>query len=181
MTDARNAARVAKWASCMLICAAPLALCIRVSANRADRVRLFPKLHAGQVLSYQISYHSDKQIRTQSSVIVASPPDNAKVDVRGLLRLEILRVEAPGQRSLVQARSRFEILNSDPHLKVPNVESPAPTLQRQDSQRQDPQAKFVDFMIFPDGRIDAVKGLDDLFPEQQQAWQEWASRFALAA
>src|SRR5262249_37073998 len=29
--------------------------------------------------------------------------------------------------------------------------------------------------------IDQVKGLEPLFPEQQQAWQEWVSRFAAAA
>jgi hypothetical protein len=41
--------------------------------------------------------------------------------------------------------------------------------------------KSVEFTIRPDGQVDAVKGLDDLAPGQQQAWHEWASRFTLAA
>src|SRR5207302_4122787 len=102
--------------------------------------------------------------------------DRAKVDVRGLLRLEILAVERQGDRALIHARSRFEFLNSDSHFKVPQVQAPDPQLQR-----QDPQSKSIDFIILPDGRIDSVKGLDQLFPEQQQAWQEWVSRFSLAA
>jgi hypothetical protein len=48
-------------------------------------------------------------------------------------------------------------------------------------QRQDPDAKFIAFTILPDGHLDQITGLDALFPEQQQAWQEWASRFLLAA
>ena len=36
-------------------------------------------------------------------------------------------------------------------------------------------------MIEADGRIDQIKGLDVLFPEQQQAWKEWVARFAASA
>jgi hypothetical protein len=36
-------------------------------------------------------------------------------------------------------------------------------------------------MILPDGRLNEIAGLDALFPEQQQTWQEWASRFLFGA
>jgi hypothetical protein len=139
-------------------------------------VNLFPRLQAGQTLSYQISYHSDKHIKTQSSVIVATPADSAKIDVNALLRLEILGVRAQGNRAVIHARTRFEVLDSDSHFKTPEFDPPSPEVQR-----QDPKGKVIEFTILPDGRLDQVTGLDALFPEQQQAWQEWASRFLLAA
>jgi hypothetical protein len=144
--------------------------------DRPKRVSLFPRLQAGQTLAYQISYHSDKHVKTESSVIVATPDDSAKVDVNALLRLEILGVRAKGERAVIHARARFEVLNSDSHFKVPQVEPPAAQLQKQDA-----DGKVVEFTILPDGRLDQITGLDALFPEQQQAWQEWASRFLLAA
>jgi hypothetical protein len=176
MTQTPIIAKAPQWMVSLAISACVLPFCANVAAGRPDRVNLFPRLRAGQTLAYQISYQSDKQINTHSSIIVASPSDNAKVDVRGLLRLEILAVERQGDRALIHARSRFEVLNSDSHLRVPEVLAPDP--QRQ---RQDPHGKSIDFVVLPDGRIDSVKGLDQFFPEQQQAWQEWVSRFALAA
>jgi hypothetical protein len=144
--------------------------------DRSQRVNLFPRLQAGQILAYQISYHSDKHVKTESSVIVATPDDSARVDVNALLRLEVLGVQAQGERAIIHARTRFETLNSDSHFKVPQIEPPAAQLQKQDA-----NGKVIEFTILPDGRLDKVTGLDALFPEQQQAWQEWASRFLLAA
>ena len=144
--------------------------------DRPKRVNLFPRLQAGQTLAYQISYHSDKHVKTESSVIVATPDDSAKVDVSALLRLEVLGVQAKGERAVIHARTRFEVLNSDSHFKVPQVEPPPAQLQKQDA-----NGKVIEFTILPDGRLDQLTGLDALFPEQLQAWQEWASRFLLAA
>ena len=144
--------------------------------GHAKRVNLFPRLQAGQTLAYQISYHSDKHVRTQSSVIVAAPDDSARVDVNALLRLEVLGVQASGERAVIHARTTFQVLDSNLHFKVPQVEPPAPQVQKQDA-----EGKIVEFTILPDGRLDKVTGLDALFPEQQQAWQEWAARFLLGA
>ena len=144
--------------------------------GRPERVNFFPRLQAGQTLAYQISYHSDKHVKTESSVIVATPDDTAKVDVNALVRLEVLGVQAQGQRAVIHARTRFEILGSDFRFKMPYIDPPAPQLRK-----QDPKGKVIEFTILPDGRLDKVTGLDALFPEQQQAWQEWASRFLLAA
>ena len=44
----------------------------------------------------------------------------------------------------------------------------------------DPDAKNVEFTISTDGSVNNVNGLDSLFPGQQQAWRQWAARFALA-
>src|SRR5260370_14469226 len=176
MKGARNLARRAKYCGVAYGSIVLLAACLVAEKDRLARVNRFPRLQAGQTLAYQISYHSDKHVKTESRVIVAAPDDSAKIDVNALLRLEVLAVQAQGDRAVIHARTQFEVLNSDSHFKVPNIEPPAGQVQR-----QDPDAKFIEFTIHPDGRLDQLTGLDALFPEQQQAWQEWASRFLLAA
>lgn len=176
MNHTHNRARRAKYPVSICGSLALLAMSICVAKDRPERVNLFPRLQAGQTLAYQISYHSDKYVKTESRVIVAAPDDSAKIDVNAFLRLEVLGVQAQGDRAVIHARTKFEVLNSDSHFKVPNGEPPAGQVQR-----QDPDAKFIEFTILPDGRLDQVTGLDALLPEQQQAWQEWASRFLLAA
>lgn len=153
-----------------------LAASVSAAKDRPARVSLFPRVQAGQILAYQISYHSDKYIKTESSLIVATPDDSAKVDVNALLRVEILGVQAQGDRALIHARTTFDVLDPDSHLKVPQVKQPASQIQEQEV-----SGKFVEFTILPDGRLDKISGLDALSPEQQQAWQEWASRFLLTA
>lgn len=144
-----------------------------------DRVVLFPKLVTGQVLTYQIQYHADKSAATKSTVARSTPqaPSGTETNVRALLRLEIIGVESQGPRSTIRARTYFQVLNSATHLTVPR-DLPTPSDQ---TQRQDPKGASVEFAIEADGRIDQIKGLDVLFPEQQQAWKEWAARFAAAA
>ncbi len=176
MNGPRNLARRAKYCVSVYGSIALLVVCVGAAKGRSARVNLFPRLQAGQTLAYQISYHSDKHVKTESRVIVAAPDDSAKIEVNASLRLEVLSVQAQGDRAVIHARTRFEVLDFDSHFKVPNIEPRAAQLQR-----QDPGGKFVEFTILADGRLDRVTGLDALFPEQQQAWHEWASRFLLAA
>jgi hypothetical protein len=170
---ARN--RVDMAAVCRLF-ACFLLIFISTAAMHAgtNRVNLFPQLQTGQILTYHVSYHSDKQVTAESPAVSGTTPADAKVDVNALLRLEVLEVQPHGEQSTVHARTRFEVLNSDSNFKAPGFEPPAPQVQR-----DNPDDKFVEFNLFPDGRVENVKGLDALFPEQQQAWQEWFSRFSL--
>lgn len=176
MMGTGNRARRAKYYISIYGSAVLLAVSVVGAKSRPAPVNLFPRLQVGQILSYQISYHSDKQVKTQSRVVSSAPDDSAKIDVSALLHLEVLSVQARNDRAIIHARTKFEVLNSDFHFKVPNID---PTAAQ--AQRQDPDGKFIEFTILPDGRLDQVTGLDALFPEQQQAWQEWASRFLLAA
>ena len=163
----------ARYPSAVFALVALLVTSFCAAKERPAQVNLFPRLKAGQTFAYQISYHSDKQIQTRSNVIVAIPADSAKVDVSALLHLEVLGVQGQvDNRALIHARTKFEILNPDSRLKVPRIEPSDKQLQKQD---------FVEFTIRADGRLDRVTGLDAMPPEQQQAWQEWASRFLLAA
>ena len=40
---------------------------------------------------------------------------------------------------------------------------------------------MIEFTILADGRLDQIAGVDALSPDQQQAWQQWAARFAASA
>lgn len=146
------------------------------AGSRSDRVNLFPKLHAGQTLSYEVTYQSEKQTETRSSVFLAEPPPNANVEAHALLRLEVLDVQAQGERNTIHARARFA--SPDPGAKA--RKSNGDSLYDAAPQ-ENPEDPSIEFTILPDGRVDQVKGLDALLPEQQQAWQEWVSRFAAAA
>lgn len=176
MNRARTLARRAKYCVHRFGSIALLAVCVVAAKDRPARVNLFPRLQAGQTLAYQIGYHIDKHVKTESRVIAAAPDDSAKIDVNALLRLEILSVQAQGDRAVIHARTRFEVLDPDSHFKLLDIEPSAAQLRG-----KDPDGKFIEFTILPDGRLDQIRGLDALFPEQQQAWQEWASRFLLAA
>lgn len=144
-----------------------------------ERITFFPKLAAGQVLTYQIVHHADKSATTQSSVATATPksPSGTDTNVRALLRLEVLGVGNQGQRATVRVRSYFQVLNSATHLTVPK-DLPTPPDQ---VQRLDPKGAAIEFTIDPDGRVEQFKGLDVLYPDQQQAWLEWVARFAASA
>src|SRR5215475_767181 len=137
-------------------------------AGGNDRINLYPKLVVGQVLTYQIGYHADKSATTKSTVATSRPqsPSGTETNVRVLLRLEVLGVEKQGARATVRARTSLQVLNSAIQMTVPR-DLPTPPDQ---VQRQDPNGVSIEFTINPDGRIDQVKGLDLLCPEQQQAW-----------
>src|SRR5258707_4726817 len=92
-------------AVCGLIALLVMSFC--AAKERPAPVNLFPRLKAGQTFSYQISYHSDKQIKTESNVIVATPADSAKIDVNALLSLEILSVQVQRNRAVIDTRPRF--------------------------------------------------------------------------
>jgi hypothetical protein len=141
----------------------------------SKRVHLFPKLQSGQVLIYLIRFQSDKNVKTQSRVAATMAPNAAQLDAHGLLRVEILEVRQAANKSTVHARGQFLTLNSGVWVKKPGDKKPD-----WDAQRLDPLGKSIEFTISPDGSVNDVKNLDSLFPEQQQAWQQWVARFALA-
>src|SRR3989442_299765 len=139
------------------------------------RINLLPKLQPGQTITYLIRFQSDKNVKTESKVVAPMAPNAAQIDAHGLLRVEILDVQQAGSKTAIHARGRFLTLDSGVWLKRPGDKKPD-----WDKQRVDPHGKSIDFTISPDGSVNEVKGLDTLFPEHQQAWQQWVARFALA-
>ena len=139
------------------------------------RINLLPRLQLSQTITYLIRFQSDKTVKTESKVVAPMAPNAAQIDAHGLLRVEILDVQRQGSKAAIHARGRFLALDSGVWLKRPGDKKPD-----WDKQRVDPHGKSIDFTISPDGSVNEIKGLDTLFPEQQQAWQQWVARFALA-
>lgn len=160
----------------VLVCALFLLANPRGAGSRTERVILLPKLRAGQTITYEIRFRLDKNIRTQSTVVSPLGPSGEQINLSGLLRVKIVEVQGAGARAAIHAETQFETPNSETASTVREVE-PSPG----GPERADSKGKIVEFTIAGDGRVDDVKGLDALIPEQRQAWGEWVSLFAMAA
>src|ERR1700682_1314697 len=139
------------------------------------RIDLLPKLQPGQTITYLIRFQTDRSVKTESKVVAPMAPNAAQIDAHGLLRVEILDVQEMGNKAAIPARGPFLTLDWAVSVKRPGDKMPA-----KDKQRVDPDGKSIEFTISSDGSVNKVIGLDSLFPEQQQAWQQWVGRFALA-
>jgi hypothetical protein len=154
--------------------AAGIVLLSVATAAADQRVNLLPKLQVGQTVTYLIRLKGDKKIKAESRVASPMVPNAVQIDAHGLLRIEILDVQMASGKPVIHAKGRFLTLDTGVWLKRPGDKKPD-----WDKQRVDPAGKSIEFTISPDGSIEKIIGLDSLFPEQQQAWQEWAGRFAV--
>ncbi|MEQ1474146.1 MAG: hypothetical protein ABLQ96_10005, partial [Candidatus Acidiferrum sp.] len=151
-------------------------LCCSPVFAAANRISLFPRLHAGDRLTYLVQYRIQKNVKTESRVVTPSGPQDARTDAQWILHLEILDVHPQGDRASIHARSQFQSVDSLASAKpsaAGKAVSPSPAPSE--------EAKFVEFTILPDGHAQFVTGLDALFPEQREAWQQWLRQFAIAA
>jgi hypothetical protein len=139
------------------------------------RTNLMPNLHPRQTITYLIRFQSDKTVKTESNVVAPMAPNAAQIDAHGLLRVEILDVQVTGSKITIHARGQFLVLDSGAWLKGPGHNLPT-----EEKQRLGPDGKSIEFTISSDGSVNSITGLDSLNPEQQQAWQQWVARFALA-
>src|SRR5260370_27731918 len=139
------------------------------------RIKLMRNLRPGQTITSLIRFQSDKTVKTESNVVAPMAPNAAQIDAHGLLRVEILDVQPTGSKATIRARGQFLVLDSGASLKGPGHKLPA-----EDNQRVQPDGKSIEFTISSDGSVNSGIGLDSLSPGQQQAWQQWVARFALA-
>jgi hypothetical protein len=146
-----------------------------VAAAPIARTTLFPRLHAGQTFTYYVQYRIKKNVKTESRVVTPTGPQDAETDAEWLLRVNILDVHPQGERAAIHARSQFQSVASAMAQNNTGGRPPASSSPAQNS-----EAKSVDFTILPDGRVDAITGLADLFPDQRQVWQVWLRQFAIA-
>jgi len=155
---------------------AGMLLLVAATLRAGDKpVSLLPKLHPGQKLTYLIGYRSDKNVKTESRVVAPMAPTASQIDAHGLLQIEVLALQPAGSKAGFHARGQFLTLDSGMWLKKPDDREP-----NGDIQRSDPSGKTLEFTISPDGSAEKVTGLDSLLPDQQQVWQEWVARFAMA-
>jgi len=145
------------------------------AAATVARTTLFPKLRAGQTFTYYVQYRTKRNVKTESRVVTPTGPQDAETDAQWLLRVDILDVHPQGERAAIHARSHFQsVASAMAQNSTGAQQSPS------GSPAQNLESKFVDFTILPDGHVDAVTGLADLFPDQRQVWQVWLRQFAIA-
>ena len=145
------------------------------AAAPVGRTTLFPKLRAGQTFTYYVQYRTKRNVKTESRVVTPTGPQDAETDAQWLLRVDILDVHPQGERAAIHARSHFQsVASAMAQNNTGAQQSPS------GSPAQNLESKSVDFTILPDGHVDAVTGLADLFPDQRQVWQVWLRQFAIA-
>jgi len=159
----------------MALVAGMFLLVAAIAASGDQRANLLPKLQPGQSLTYLIRYRAEKNVKTESNVAVPLAPDSSQMDAHGMLRIQILDLQQVGGKPAIHARGQFLTLGSGMGENKPADKKPNP-----EQQRIDPAIKSIEFTILPDGSTEKINGLDALPPEQQQIWQEWVARFAVA-
>ena len=151
-------------------------LLVAFSLGATDRrVHLLPKLRPGQTIIYLIRFRSDKSVKTESKVVAPMAPDDAELNAHGLLRVNIFGVQETGSNVTIHARGQFLTTDYGAPVKTPNDKNPDGNTSHAKT-----DGKTFEFTISSDGSVNEAKGLDSLSPDQQQAWQQWVARFALA-
>lgn len=155
------------------ICAAFFFISVTFHTS-AQTTILVPAWKPGFAAFYLVRLKTDRDIKAKSAFALPQIPNEAKIEVSGILRVEILagNAAAPGE---VRLRSHFLYLLSDigalQRGKKPD---------QSEVQQISPDNKYVDCTLRADGQIAQISGLDQLATEQQSAWREWAARFSAA-
>lgn len=147
----------------------------------ADRVNLFPKLHVGQIIRYQVGYRATTDQSTESNVATPMAPGGGQTNANIVLQVEVEDLRAEAGRELARLRTR--IFETDATAandsmtagSAPNASGAAK------SGASEQTGKTVELTLHGDGHVTDVQGLDALSPAEQAAWREWADRFAGAA
>jgi hypothetical protein len=139
-------------------------LVIAAPSSFSQRLQLTPHLHAGQILLYRVDFRNSRNMQTESRVTSPQLPPSSNVNASGLLQVEIVDSGAAGL-----------------HIKTYYSERNSPAAS---SQSRDPQIsestgpdKLVEVLIIWNGSASQIKGLDQLSPAQQFAWNDWLGRF----
>lgn len=151
----------------------------RAPSAADSRLSLAPHLQAGQTLVYLITFSSNREIQTRSSVVIPQAPPPDHTDLHVLLRLQVLGVEAAGNRAVIRARAVLQPLPQS--SGVPGALPENPDASPSAAPPPHSTAPAIEFTLFPDGRAEQLQGLDALPPDLQVAWHQWLSRFTVAA
>lgn len=127
-----------------------------------QRVRLSPRLSAGQTVIYQLEFHESRDVRVDSHVAVPPLPAGGSLDASCLLQVSVVDASARGFR-----------------LKTYLSERKAQSRAVDSSSAQSDSApdKLIEVFIEPNGTAAQIKGFDQLNAAQQLAWNTWLARF----
>jgi len=122
---------------------------------------------------YRIRFKIDRDIKTKSALSLPDSPTQANIDILGILQVEVLPPDVSTSSGAIRLRTWFLTLASDLSIR-PRGAKPGDG----ETLRVPSEGKFIDCTLERTGEVDQITGLDALAPEQQQAWREWAARFA---
>jgi len=122
---------------------------------------------------YRIHFKIDRDIKTKSALSLPDSPTQANIDIQGILQVEVLPPNVSTSSGAIRLRTWFLTLASDLSIRPRGAKPGDGKTLRVPS-----EGKFIDCTLERTGEVDQITGLDALAPEQQQAWREWAARFA---
>ena len=164
-----------------IVCFLMLAVTACDTPAAADRVNLFPKLHVGQIIRYQVGYLATTDKSTESTVATPMAPSGGQTNANIVLQVEVEDLRAEAGRELARLRTRiFETDATAADDSMPAGSTPNASDARK-SGASEQSGKTVELTLHGDGQVTGVLGLDALSPAEQAAWREWADRFAGAA
>src|SRR5205807_2620275 len=132
-----------------------------------------PAWKSGESLFYRVHFKINRDIKTKSALSLPQTPTDADLDVLGILQVAPLPSNAPATGGAIHLRTWFLTLVGDLSI-LPRGAKP----RDGKTQHVPAEDKYIDCTVEPNGEIDQITGLEALAPEQQQAWREWAARFA---
>ncbi|HYK39759.1 MAG TPA: hypothetical protein VEU98_07020 [Candidatus Eremiobacteraceae bacterium] len=155
-----------------LILAIILFVSLLVPVPAAQKPAPTPSLKPGETLFYLIHLKTSRMVKAKSVVELPDIPDEARIDVDGILQVEVVDANAPSVGT-VALRTWFLTLVGDINsLQRGKKPDSAP------EERTPAEHNVVDCILQSDGQIIPLAGLDKLGFEQQAAWREWATHFA---
>jgi len=147
-----------------------LASCFSTAAS-AQKTIPRPAFKPGETFFYLVHLKSNRDIKTKSALSLPQQPVAATIGVSGILQVEVLSSESPAAGT----RLRTWFLNLAGDVEGPSratTADPVPSPEKNTG-----GGKFVDCTLQSDGQITQIANLEQLAPEQQTAWREWAARF----
>ena len=156
------------------ICAALLSTLGSSLASTQEAIPT-PVWKPGSISYYSVHLKTSRDIKAKSALALPATPNETKIDVSGILQVEILPAEPAASLVAAHLRTHFLYLVSD-----------IAALQRgkkpdQSGEENAPaDDKTVECVLQSDGQITQIAGLDQLASEQREAWREWAAHFSYA-
>jgi hypothetical protein len=157
-----------------VICAGACA----AAAHAANRVQLVPQLVPGETLRYELDLRST--IRSRSRGPIKNPEAATRLDlsVSAIVRLEVLQAggaASPG--AWARLRATYETVDATAHSDA--FDPATRTLLEQYGRLK---GRSIEFTLERDGAITAVKGLEEILPDERarRAMEQSLGRFVLS-
>jgi hypothetical protein len=144
-----------------------------------QRVRLYPKFQTGQTLYYQMDFRSRTSGTSEGLIVSPEASKEQEVSISALLRLDVISVApgpSPEARPSVHLRTTYQKVASTIRTDVPD-----PQADQLHDRIEQLENKSLEFTIGAGGQVSGIRGLEDIFPEQQPRLREWLTGIGFTA